>query len=155
MTSLKRPRKPQSPTATGKALALTAAASTGYEGWPRDLVDLPGTTRDRRRALLWFDRLSRHRTPAGWQASDAGRIAMLARALTAWERETARLMEGQGGDAAMADKWHAAIGQLSRHLGLSQAVRDPHLLANDAQVRAEAERHQADLAGDDLLARVN
>ena len=146
----RRPRKPQSQTATGKAMALTAAASTRYPAWPRDLVDLPGLTRDRRRALVWYDGIARHRTPEGWQATDAGRIALLARALMGWERESQRLMEGQGGDAALADRLHAAIGQLSRHLGLSRVIADSKIIANDAQVRAELQ--QVEPKADDLLA---
>jgi len=150
--TIKQPRNAQSQTATGKALAMTAAASTSYPAWPRELVDLPKRGRDRRRALAWYDRLSRHRTPAAWQASDAGRLAMLARTITAWERESGLLMEGQGGDANLSDKWRAAIAQLSRQLGLSVTVRDPRTMANEATTRAEL---QPIGQGDDLLARVN
>jgi len=153
MTGLKRDRKAQSHTATGKALAMTSAARATYPAWPRDLVDRPKRGRDRRRAVAWYDRLSRHRTPEGWQAADSARIALLAKLLTAWERECSLLMEGEGGDARVADGWRAAIAQLSRQLGLSRLIRDPQLFANDTTVRAEIERHQADIAGDDLLAR--
>jgi hypothetical protein len=152
MTVIKRKRKAQSHTATGKASALTAAANDGYSTWPTTLVTLPSKRRDRERAVGWFDHLLRHRTPEAWQPADAARVAMLARALTAWERETYLLMEREGGDAAMADKLRAMSGQLSRQLGLSVAIRDPRLAANDALVRTENDPRQLDLE-DDLLAR--
>jgi len=153
MTALKRDRKAQSHTATGKALAMTAAATTNHSAWPRALVDLPRKARERRRALGWFDCLVKHRTPQGWQPADPARIALLAKLLTAWERECSLLMEGEGGDAGLADKWRSAIGQLSRQLGVTRTIRAPHLLANDAVVRAEIDQHLADIAGDDLLAQ--
>jgi hypothetical protein len=135
MTVLKRARKAQSHTATGKTLAMTAAAKTVYPTWPRDLVELPTRRRDKSRALGWFDHLLKHRTPDTWQSADPARVALLARTLTAWERESWLLMEREGGDASLADKWRSAIGQLCRQLGLSVAIRDPRLAANDAMVR--------------------
>jgi hypothetical protein len=150
----RRPRKAQNQTATGKALALSAAAKTVYPPWPRELVDLPRRRRDKQRASGWFDHLMKHRTPEAWQAADAARVALLARTLAAWERESWLLMEREGGDASLADKWRSAIGQLCRQLGLSVAIRDPRLLANDAMVRGElADQRQLELEGDDLLAR--
>jgi hypothetical protein len=152
MTVIKRKRKAQSHTAAGKALALTAAANDGYPTWPAKLVTLPNKRRDRERSVGWFDQLLRHRTPDAWQPADAARVAMLARALTAWEREMHLLMEREGGDASLADKLRATVGQFSRQLGLSVAIRDPRLAANDALVRAENDPRQLDLE-DDLLAR--
>jgi hypothetical protein len=80
---------------------------------------LPTRRRDRQRSIGWFDHLVKHRTPDAWQAADAARIALLERTLMAWERESYLLMERESGDASLADKWRAAIGQLSRQLGLS------------------------------------
>jgi hypothetical protein len=153
MTGLKRARKAASHTATGKASAMSAAARTSWPAWPRDLVELPTRRHDRSRALGWFDHLLKHRTPDAWQSADPARIALLARMLTAWERESWLLMEREGGDASLADKWRSAIGQLSRQLGLSVAIRDPRLAANDAMVRGEIAQAELDLEGDDLLAR--
>jgi len=152
--TVRRPRKAQHQTATGKALALSAAAKTNYAAWPRELVDLPSKRRDRQRASGWYDHLMKHRTPDAWQEADPARVALLARTLAAWERESWLLMERNGGDASLMDKWRAAIGQLSRQLGLSVAIRDPRLMANDAMVRGElADARQLELDGDDLLAR--
>jgi hypothetical protein len=153
MTVLKRSRKAQSHTAIGKALAMTAAAKSTYPTWPSNLVELPTRRRDKQRSLGWYDQLLKHRVPDAWQAADAARVALLARTLTAWEREAWLLMEREGGDASLADKWRAAIGQLSRQLGLSVAIRDPRLAANDAMVRGEIAQAELDLEGDDLLAR--
>jgi hypothetical protein len=153
MTVLKRARKAQNQTATGKSRALIAAATTTYPAWPRDLVEMPSRRRDKAKALGWFEHLLKHREPAAWQAADPARVALLARTLAAWERESWLLMEREGGDASLADKWRAAIGQLSRHLGLSVAIRDPRLLANDAMVRADNDQARLELEDDDLLAR--
>lgn len=153
MTVLKRARKAQSQTATGKTRAMMAAANTTHPTWPRDLVQIPSKQRDRQKALGWYDHLIKHREPAAWQPGDAGRVALLARTLAAWERESFLLMEREGGDASLADKWRSAIGQLSRHLGLSVAIRDPRLLANDAMVRADNDQARLELEDDDLLAR--
>jgi len=154
--TVRKPRKAQAHTATGKASALLDAQTPAVLKWPLDLVDLPTKKLDRQRTLGWFERLTKHRTPEAWQAADVPRVALLARTLTAWNRETWLLQEREGGDAGLADKWRAAIGQLSRQLGLSIAIRDPRLLANDAQTRAEAEaaQRQLDLEDDDdLIAR--
>lgn len=153
MTVLKRTRKAQSHTATGKTLAMTAAAKADHPTWPKDLVDLPTKRRDRTRAVGWFEHLLKHREPTAWQPADAARVAMLARLLTAWERETFLLQEREGGDAMLADRWRTAIGQLCRQLGLSVAIRDPRLLANDAMVRAENDQAELGFKDDDLLAR--
>lgn len=151
--TVKRHRKAQSQTATGKHLAMKAAATTAYPAWPKELVDMPTRRRDRQKTLGWFEHLLKHRTPEAWQSADPARVALLARTLTAWERESFLLMEREGGDASLADKWRAAIGQLARQLGLSVAIRDPRLLANDAMVRGEFDQAELELAGDDLLAR--
>ena len=151
--TLRRPRKPAHHTATGKALAMHAAAKTTYPAWPRELVELPTRRRDREHSLGWFDHLLKHRVPEAWQSADAARVALLARTLTAWERELFLLMEREGGDASLADKLRSAIGQLCRQLGLSVAIRTPHLMANDAQVRGEIVQAELELEGDDLLAR--
>lgn len=151
--TVKRTRKAQSQTATGKHAAMMAHARGVYPAWPKELVELPTRRRDRQKTMGWFDHLLKHRTPESWQSADPARVALLARTLTAWERESYLLMEREGGDASLADKWRAAIGQLSRQLGLSVAIRDPRLLANDAMVRAELDQHELELAGDDLLAR--
>jgi hypothetical protein len=151
--TVRKARKAQAHTATGKASALTDAATTAYPAWPSERVDLPTKRRDRLRALGWFGELIRHREPNGWQAADAARVAMLARTLTYWERETWLLGEREGGDAGLADRWRASIGQFSRHLGLSVAIRDPRLQANDAMTRRDAEQAQLDLEDDDLIAR--
>lgn len=153
MTVRKRPRKAQSQTATGKHLAMSAAAKASYPAWPKELVEMPTRRRDRQRSTGWYDHLMKHRTPDAWQPADPARVALLARTLTAWERESYLLMEREGGDASLADKWRAAIGALMRQLGLSVAIRDPRLMANDAMVRGEVEQHELELAGDDLLAR--
>jgi hypothetical protein len=153
MTTLKRPRKPQSHTATGRQSAMTEAASAGYPPWPKNLVDLPSRRRDRARCVGWYGHLLQHREPKAWQPADAARVALLARTLAFWERETWLLGEREGGNAGLADKWRSAIGQLSRHLGLSVAIRDPRLAANDAMVRGEHDPRQLELEGDDLLAR--
>jgi hypothetical protein len=153
MTVLKRSRKAQSQTATGKTLAMTAAAKVAYPTWPRDLVEMPTRRRDKAKALGWFEHLLRHREPVAWQSADPARVALLARMLAAWERESFLLMEREGGDAGLADKWRSAIGQLCRQLGLSVAIRDPRLLSNDAMVRAQNDQQQLELEGDDLLAR--
>jgi hypothetical protein len=50
MTVIKRARKAQSHTATGKASAMSGAANEGYPAWLRDLVELP--TRRRTRTAL-------------------------------------------------------------------------------------------------------
>jgi len=151
--TVRRQRKAASHTATGKALAMTAAATSSYPAWPRDLVELPTKRRDHQRTLGWYDHLLKHRTPEAWQSADPARVALLARTLTAWERESWLLMEREGGDAGLADKWRSAIGQLCRQLGLSVAIRDPRLTANDAMVRGELAQAELDLEGDDLLAR--
>ena len=151
MTVVKRKRKAQSHTATGKAIAMTAAALDTYAKWPVELVSLPTKRRDRDRAKGWFDYLMQHRTPDAWQPADPARVAMLARTLAAWERETHLLMERNGGDSKLAEQWRTAINGLSRQLGLSVAIRDPRLAANDALVRQE-KTEQLDFA-DDLLAR--
>ena len=148
-----RPRKAKSDTATGKHLALLSHARGAYPTWPKELVEMPTRRRDRQKAIGWFEHFLKHRTPEAWQAADPARIALLARTITAWERESWLLMEREGGDAGLADKWRAAIGQLSRQLGLSIAIRDPRLLANDAMVRAELDQHELELDGEDLLAR--
>lgn len=153
MTVKRRPRKAQSHTATGKHLAMTEAAKSAYPAWPKELVDLPEKRRDRQRALGWFDHLLKHRAASGWQPADPSRVALLARALAGWERETHRLMERDGGDAKLAEQCRQAIGMYSRQLGLSVAIRDPRLLANDAMVRNDIDEAQLELAGDDLLAR--
>lgn len=153
MTVLKRTRKAQSQTATGKTRAMIGAATTAHPTWPRELVEMPSRKRDKAKALGWFEHLIKHRDPAAWQPGDAGRVALLARTLAAWERESWLLMEREGGDASLADKWRSAIGQLSRHLGLSVAIRDPRLLANDAMVRADNDQARLELEDDDLLAR--
>jgi hypothetical protein len=152
MTVIKRKRKAQSHTATGKALALTAAANEGYPAWPAKLVTLPSKRSARERAVGWYENFLRHRTPDAWQPADAARVAMLARDMAAWEREMYLLMEREGGDASLAEKYRSAVNQASRHLGLSVAIRDPRLAANDALVRAENDPRQLDL-DDDLLAR--
>src|SRR4029077_19781357 len=121
--------------------------------WPRDLVEMPTRRRDKAKALGWFDHLLKHREPAAWQSADPARVALLARTLTAWERESFLLMEREGGDAGLADKWRSAIGQLCRQLGLSVAIRDPRLMANDAMVRAENDQARLELEDDDLIAR--
>ena len=114
---------------------------------------MPTRRRDRQRSIGWFDHLLKHRLPDAWQSADAARVALLARTLTYWERETFLLHEREGGDASLADKWRAAVGQLCRQLGLSVAIRDPQLLANDAMVRGELDQAQLELESDDLLAR--
>jgi hypothetical protein len=58
----------------------------------------------------------------------------------------------RGCDAGLADKWRSAIGQLCRQLGLSVAIRDPRLLANDGMGSVENDPRQLEL-DDDLLAR--
>jgi hypothetical protein len=153
MTVLKRSRKAQSHTATGKTLAMFDAAKTVYPAWPKDLVDLPTKRKLRTRALGWFDHFIRHREPAAWQPADPARIAELARAHAAWEHETYLLQERDGGDTKRAEIWRAAIAQWSRQLGLSVAIRDPRLLANDAMVRAENDQAELGFKDDDLLAR--
>jgi hypothetical protein len=153
MTVLKRKRKAQSHTATGKTLALTQAANTDYPPWPKDLVDMPTHRGSRARCVVWFELLQRHRTPLGWQPSDAARIALLARTLVAWEREAWLLAEQADGDAGLADRWRAVITVLSRQLGLSRAIREPQIEANDALVRDEIKRHLDEVDDDDLLAR--
>ena len=151
--TVKRPRKHQSQTATGKTLAMMAHAKGAYPNWPKELVELPTRRRDRQRATGWFDHFIKHRAPEAWQAADAARVALLSRTMAAWERESYLLMEREGGDASLADKWRAAIGQLSRQLGLSVAIRDPRLLANDAMVRAELDQAELEAAGEDLFPR--
>jgi hypothetical protein len=150
--AVKRARKPRNDSATGRQLAMTEAA-TAYPAWPSNLVDLPSRQRTREHALAWYDHLIRHRTPSAWQAADAARVALLARTLSAWERESWLLQEREGGDAGLADKWHSAIGQLSRQLGLSVAIRDPRLMAGDARARATAQERLSLDDDDDLLAR--
>lgn len=151
--TVKRPRKHQSQTATGKHLAMTLAAKASYPSWPRDLVDQLEKRRDRQRALGWFDNFIKHRAPDGWQPADPGRIAQLANAYVIWQRELQKLANRDGGDLRLCEAARAGAAQLSRQLGLSTAIRDPRLLANDAMVRAELDQHELELAGDDLLAR--
>jgi len=153
MMTVRQPRKAQSQTATGKSLAITAEAKGAYPPWPKDLVDLPSKRRNRERCRGWYDYFIRHRTPEAWQAADHVRVAMLARLCTYWEAECWLLGERIGGDPALADKWRAGIAQLSRMLGLSVAVRDPRLAANDSVVRAEYEQQRLELQDDDLLAK--
>src|SRR4029077_16697443 len=153
MTVLKRSRKAQSHTATGKTLAMTAAAKVVYPTWPRDLVEMPTRRRDKAKALGWFEHLLKHREPPPWHSADPARAARLARLVTGGERESFLLMEREGGDAGLADKWRSAIGQLCRQLGLSVAIRGPRLLANDAMIRTENDQARLELEDDDLLAR--
>jgi hypothetical protein len=144
----KRARKPRNDSATGLRLAMIEAM-TAYPEWPNELVQLPSRQRDRARAQCWYDLLMKHRTPSAWQPADAARVALLARTLTAWERELWLLQEREGGDANLVEKWRGVIALLCRQLGLSVAIRDPRLAAGDAMARARA----AEIESDDLLAR--
>jgi hypothetical protein len=153
--TVRRPRKAQSQTATGKASALTDAASgRDYPKFPADLVKLSTNRRDRQTTLGWFGYLIKHRVPEAWLPADVPRAGFLARFLMVWERETGRLMERDGGDMKLAEHARAGAMGFARQLGLSVAIKDPRLSANDAMAREEAEQTLLDLADDDgLIAR--
>jgi hypothetical protein len=106
----------------------------------------------RQSALRWYDKFCRHRTPEGWAPGDPGRLAMLARAYTYWEREC-RLFAEHGGDDRKVARLQSTVGLLSRQLGMNVSPIDGRQAAAFAGSRAKAEQMLEVNDGDDLLAR--
>lgn len=149
--AVRKPRKAQTHTATGRQAAIASALVLKYPAWPDSLVDLPRQGKERQRALGWFDLLLQHRSPEAWQPADAARVALLARSFVAWESMLHRIATGRAPPGAMgwADKLGATVGRLARQLGLATAIADPRSLANEAQARRD-EKETLDPRADPL-----